>query len=55
MEEKIIKRNNCTDPSLFNQNNLGGHIEDYMSDPLQPFLYTKNTQWVPVSQSFKKD
>lgn len=51
-----MKKNNCTGEMLFEgKDNLGGHVEDYIGDPEHPQHYPKGLQWVPVSQSFKKD
>ncbi len=49
------QKNTCTGESLLNKKNLGGHVEDYIGDPNNPAHYPKGMQWVPVSQSFKKD
>lgn len=48
-------KNLCQGESLFNEKNLGGHVEDYISDPNNPFDYPKKLEWVSVGQSFKKD
>lgn len=49
------QRNNCTGESLFNKKNMGGHSEDYITDPDNKPNYPKKLEWVPVSQSFKKN
>ena len=50
----MSKQTNCTGKSLFDERNLGGHIEDYIPDPNNPQEYPKSMRWVPVSQSFQK-
>lgn len=49
------QRNSCTGESLLNKKNMGGHIEDYITDPNNKPTYPSGMRWVPVSQSFKKD
>jgi hypothetical protein len=48
----------CTGEPLFNKHAMGGHVEDYCLDAnpdTQHIPYAKKMEWVPVSQSFKKD
>lgn len=49
------KQQQCTGEPLFNESAMGGHIEDYCADPSWTWHYPKKMEWVPVSQSFKKD
>jgi len=41
----------CTGKPLFNVNVLGGHVEDYIGDPVHPQYFPPKMEWEHVKKS----